>query len=150
MSLRRDFPDLPPVWAAGVLAVQVGLAWIVPIRRLGPWADTAGWLLVAAGLGLGAWAAWWFWRRRTPIEPRERPTTLLVEGPFRLNRNPIYTAMFVCLLGAGLILGALSAVLVALAFPPLIARRFVDGEEAALRDAFGVEAERYIARTRRW
>jgi protein-S-isoprenylcysteine O-methyltransferase Ste14 len=151
VSVRRDFPDLPPIWAAGILAVQALLAWLLPVWRFGPWAGPVGLVLVLAGVALGGWAGWWFRRRGTTIEPRERPTALIVEGPFRINRNPIYTAGLLCLLGAGLLMGALSAVVVAaFVFPFVITRRFILDEEAALRAAFGKRAERYIARTRRW
>ena len=117
---------------------------------MGAWADALGWLLVAGGLALIGWAALWFRRKRTSIEPREVPRALIVEGPYRVNRNPIYAGMALILLGAGLVLGALSSVVLAFAFPFIITRRFVIGEEAALREAFGAEADAYIARTRRW
>ena len=151
MSVRRDFPDLPPVWALGTVAAQVVLSRLLPILRLGEsWAPVVGWALVAAGLALTVWAAFWFRRKRTTIEPRDEPSALIVEGPFRLNRNPIYSGMAVILAGTGLLAGALSAVLLAPAFVWVIDRRFVRGEEAALRSAFGAEAERYITGTRRW
>ena len=151
MSIRRDFPDLPPVWALGVVAAQWAAARWLPLVRLdASWAVPLGWAALAAGLGLIGWAALWFRRRRTSIEPGEVPSALIVEGPFRLNRNPIYTGMTACLLGTGLLFGALAAVLLAAAFPALITARFVRAEEAALRAAFGPEAEAYIARSRRW
>jgi protein-S-isoprenylcysteine O-methyltransferase Ste14 len=151
LSIRRDFPDIPPVWWAGFVASQ----WLVA-RGLPPARSDAAWLgwtaavLCAVGLGLVAWSALWFARRRTTIEPRERPTTLIVEGPFRLNRNPIYSGMALMLLGWGLWLGSLPAAALALCFPPVITARFVQGEEETLRRVFGAEAEAYIARTRRW
>ena len=148
MSVRRDFPDLPPVWAAGTAVVQAALAWLLPLA--GFEATWLAGLLAATGIGLVAWAALWFHRKRTTIEPRERPVRLIVEGPFRINRNPIYTGMWLLLLGWGVWLGAVSALVPPLLFPSLIARRFIAGEEASLREAFGAEADRYIARTRRW
>ena len=151
MSGLRDFPDLPPVWALGFAAGQGVLAAVLPLVRLDPgWAVPAGWTTVALGFGLMVWSAWWFRRKRTTIEPRERPTALIVEGPYRINRNPIYTGMAVALIGIGFMLGALSAVLLALLYPFVIDRRFVRGEEAVLREAFGAEAEAYFAATRRW
>ena len=114
------------------------------------WADAIGWALIVAGLALAVWAALWFRRKRTSIEPRDRPTALIVEGPFRIDRNPIYAGVALMLFGAGVVLGALSSVLLALAFPWIVTRRFILDEEAALREAFGAEAEAYIARTRRW
>ena len=149
MSIRRDFPDLPPVWALGILAGQAVLARWLPLVRLPGWAPL-GWLCLAAGLGLALWAVLWFRARRTSVEPRETPTTLIVEGPFRLNRNPIYTGMTLCLVGTGLWFEALSAVLLACLFPPIITARFIRDEEAALRAAFPGTAPDYIARSRRW
>lgn len=151
MSVVRDFPDLPPVWmlAHGVLAWAASEA--VPLLSFGgSVARAIGAVAALAGIGLALWAAIWFARRRTTIEPREEPSTLIVEGPFRLNRNPIYTGMALVLVGWALWLGTLSAFLAVLPFPWVIDRRFVRGEETTLRDAFGAEADRYIAATRRW
>ncbi|GAB1378554.1 methyltransferase family protein [Pararhodobacter aggregans] len=150
MSHLRGFPDLPPVWAFGVFLLQGLLARLLPLAGLGGWAWPLGWVLLAAGLGLAGWAALWFWRKRTAIEPRRVPKALIVEGPYRLNRNPIYTGMALALLGTGFLWGTLSALLVVALFPPLITHRFIRAEEQALLDTFGAEAERYSAATRRW
>ena len=151
MSVLRDFPDLPPVWMLGHGVAAWALAEVLPIGSFGGEASRAlGMVLALAGAGLGAWAAVHFARGRTTIEPREEPTTLLASGPFRINRNPIYTGMALVLLGWAAWLGTPSAVLAVLPFPWVIDRRFVRGEEATLRAAFGAEADRYIAGTRRW
>ena len=150
MSLTRDFPDLPPVWMLGGVALEWALARWVPLVRLGDWSAPLGWALVALGFALIAWSAVWFARKRTSIEPGDVPKALIVEGPYRINRNPIYAGMALGLLGIALILGALSALLVPPLFVWIVTRRFVRGEEAALRAAFGAEADDYIARTRRW
>jgi len=78
------------------------------------------------------------------------PDTLIVEGPYKLSRNPIYLAMLAMLIGYIATTGALSPVLLPLLFLRVFEKRFVEPEEAALRDAFGAEAERYLSRTRRW
>lgn len=151
MSIRSQFPDLPPVWAAGFMLAEWVAARMVPLVEFdAPATGLAAILFVAAGLALMVWSALWFRRKRTAIEPGEIPSALIVEGPFRVNRNPIYTGMALALLGVALWLGALSAVIVAALFPWLITRRFVLKEEAGLRQAFGPEADRYFARTRRW
>ncbi|TDL79726.1 isoprenylcysteine carboxylmethyltransferase family protein [Palleronia sediminis] len=150
MGLRDDFPDLPPVWAAGVFVAQLAAA-ALPFGGLDPgWARPAGLVLLVAGIGLAGWAARWFARRRTPIEPGETPRVLIVEGPFRLNRNPIYTGMTVALAGAGLMLLSWPAAVLSLALPWILGRRFVAAEERRLREAFGAEAEAWLARSRRW
>ena len=150
MSVVRDFPDLPPVWMLGHGLLAWGAAKTVPLVDFAAPSRAMGALVAAAGVALAVWASIWFWRRRTTIEPREEPSALIVEGPFRVNRNPIYTGMALVLLGWALWLGALSAVLAVLPFPFVIDRRFVRGEEDALREAFGTRAERYMAGSRRW
>ena len=43
-----------------------------------------------------------------------------------------------------------ASLIVAALFPILVTRRFIRAEETALRRAFGTEADRYFAQTRRW
>lgn len=143
----RGFPDLPPLWGVGAAALGWGLARVFPVPALPHWPGPP---LAAAGLALIGWSAWWFRAKRTTIEPHREPSALIVEGPFRVNRNPIYTGMALVLAGWAFWLGAASALLAAAAFVWLIDRRFVPGEEAALRRHFGPSADRYLSATRRW
>lgn len=147
----KGFPDLPPVWLLAFMA----LAWIFDralplIRAFGPVYSFVGGLLMLAALALIGWSAWWFWHKKTTIEPHHTPTSLIVEGPYRLSRNPIYLALLVLLTGYVLRLGALSPVVLPFAFYMILTRRFIEPEEAGLRRLFGVEAEAYLDRTRRW
>ena len=106
MSVVRDFPDLPPVWMLGHGFAAWGLAATVPLVDFaGPTARWIGATTALAGIALAVWAAAWFARRRTTIEPREAPAALIVEGPFRVNRNPIYTGMALVLRRLGAVAG---------------------------------------------
>jgi len=147
----KGFPDLPPIW----MALALGVAWLIAtylplVRLFGPVWQAAGLLLALAGIALILWSALWFWRKRTTIEPHHEPAALIVEGPYRLSRNPIYLGMLAIVAGAVVWLGALSAVPVPFAFAAVLMRRFIEPEEVALRRAFGAEAQAYLARTRRW
>ncbi|MGP1396674.1 MAG: methyltransferase family protein [Inquilinaceae bacterium] len=151
LSIRRDFPDLPPVWALGLAVAAWAAARYVPLWSFAsPTGATVGIVLILAGVILAAWSALWFRRKRTTIEPRNEPSALIIEGPFRLNRNPIYTGMALVLFGVAIWLGTLSALVVVALFPAVVTRRFVKGEEEALRRAFGAEADAYFRKTRRW
>lgn len=150
-ATRHSFPDLPPIWGLGILlaAIAIGrLVWPGPFTS--PIYAYLGILLALVGFALIIWAAFWFRRKRTPILPGDMPKTLIVEGPFRLNRNPIYTAMTLIVIGGTFIRGGPAGLIVAAIYPVLITRRFILAEEAGLRAAFGSEADSYIARTRRW
>ncbi|MEM1316202.1 MAG: methyltransferase [Pseudomonadota bacterium] len=141
--------DLPPVW----LGLHALLAAVVnetkPFWTFGA-NPVAGGVLLAVGFALIGWSAVWFATRKTPIEPRHAPKALITGGPYRINRNPIYSGMWLMLLGTGLLLGSIGALLPCLLFPVVITRRFILGEEALLREAFGAEAEAWFQRSRRW
>lgn len=145
------FPDLPPLW----LLAFMGLAAV--IARYGPMLEIAfgplhllGQVVSLAGIALFLWSAWWFWRKKTTIEPHHAPGILIKEGPYRISRNPIYLAMVMILAGQVLWLGAILAVVAIPGLWAVLHTRFVIPEEAALEVAFGDEARRYLAATRRW
>ncbi len=147
----KGFPDLPPVWLAGFMAA----AWVIDrgmplVEAFGPLYRVLGGVLMLAALGLIGWSACWFWRKKTTIEPHHTPSALIVEGPYRLSRNPIYLALLALLTGYVLWLGSLGPVILPFAFYRVLTRRFIEPEEAVLRRLFGAEAHAYLERTRRW
>lgn len=147
----KGFPDLPPVWLLLGLALVWVLATYLPLLRLfGPVFQAGGVVLALAGVALIVWSALWFWRKKTTIEPHHDPAVLIVEGPYRFSRNPIYLGMLAILTGAVMWHGALSALPVPFAFVAILTRRFIEPEEAALRRVFGEEAQVWLARSRRW
>jgi protein-S-isoprenylcysteine O-methyltransferase Ste14 len=75
---------------------------------------------------------------------------LIVEGPYRVSRNPIYLAMVFASLGVALCFGAATAFLPSIALAIILHCRFVMPEEAGLRSAFGAAAEAYFSKTKRW
>lgn len=152
MALRdhlRGFPDLPPLWLLGTMAASTLLG-RTGIGASGGWAHTAGGVLIALGLALIGWAALWFRRKRTPIEPHHAPTALIVEGPYRLGRNPIYLALVLIAVGYGLRQPSVLALLPPPALWWVLDRRFARIEEDRLRAAFGAAAEPFLRGTRRW
>lgn len=147
----KGFPDLPPLWLAAFMVVAWVLARFVPIVSApSTTLQSIGTLIAVAGFALILWSALWFWRKKTTIEPHHTPGTLIVEGPYRIGRNPIYLGMVLILTGQVIWFGALSTVVL----PPLLllilTARFAKPEEAALIAAFGNEARTYLTATRRW
>ncbi|MEM8658584.1 MAG: isoprenylcysteine carboxylmethyltransferase family protein [Pseudomonadota bacterium] len=144
----RLTPDLPPVWLGGFALMAWVLGQFLPLVTFD--VTPLGRVAIWAGLAIIIWSAVWFWRKKTPIEPGHAPKALIIEGPYRINRNPIYTGLVMILVGFALNQGAITALLPAVIYPVLITRRFILPEEALLRQAFGAEADAYIARSRRW
>ena len=147
----KNFPDLPPVWTLATMVFSWVLAQLLPLLAINSVGlQWLGLLWIGLALLLILWSALWFRRKKTTIEPHHTPTALIVEGPYRLSRNPIYLAMVVASLGFALWCGALSSFLPVAALAFLLQHKFVLPEEAGLIREFGAEAEEYIAKTKRW
>ena len=104
---------------------------------------------------LGAVLALWciftfaFIGRGTPA-PFDPPRRLVIRGPYRFVRNPMYIGAGLALAGAALFYGSWQLLVYAGLFL-LITHIFVVGyEEPALRQTFGPEYEAYWHRVRRW
>jgi hypothetical protein len=73
-----------------------------------------------------------FRRAGTNIRPFMPSTALVVAGPYKLTRNPMYLGMAGVLLGAAVLMGSLTPFVVIPAFMALISERFIVPEEAKL------------------
>ena len=142
--------DLPPVW----LGMAILALWFEVSQTGGAafpgWVEMAGWGLIAAGLFMAVLALSAFTAAKTSPIPHTRPSAIITTGLYRWSRNPIYLADATMLLGASLVLGAVSGVVLLPAFVVLIERRFILAEEARLAAAFPDEWEVYQSQVRRW
>jgi protein-S-isoprenylcysteine O-methyltransferase Ste14 len=108
-------------------------------------------LLIGAGTFLMLWCWYEFATRGrgTPM-PIDPPRRLVVAGPYRHVRNPMYVAGLLVLVGQALLYGAVSLVWYAAAFA-LVTHLFVVAyEEPTLGRQFGADYEAYRAAIRRW
>jgi protein-S-isoprenylcysteine O-methyltransferase Ste14 len=108
MSDRPDNPGVrvpPPALYA--LAVFVGYLlnqrWPVPIGG-GASVQALAWLLFGAWLVLTVSSIGNFRRSRTSIVPIRPATTLVIAGPYRFTRNPMYVGLVVLTVALGLFL----------------------------------------------
>lgn len=152
MSARRPLGplDLPPLWTLAA----AGSAWLLERLAPTPWPTTAmPWLgaaIVGSGVALSIWAAAVMLRAKTDVLPKQAPSALVVAGPFRFSRNPIYLSDIVMVLGVAPLIGSLWPILTAALLVVLLDRRFIRGEEAALRAAFPEAFDAWSRRVRRW
>jgi protein-S-isoprenylcysteine O-methyltransferase Ste14 len=141
----------PPVLFLLSLVLMVALHYFLPLVRWLDWPwRVLGVVPFAGGLLVGLWGVGQFRRRDTTIIPFEKSSTLIVDGPYRLSRNPLYLAMVLILLGVWLLLGNLSPTLVVGLFVWWISTRFIVKEEQHLETQFGRPYLEYKARVRRW
>ena len=107
--------------------------------------------LVGLGLALVLWClATFAFVGKGTAAPFDPPRKLVVVGPYRFVRNPIYIGAVVAMLGAALVLR--SAWLVLYAFVVLIVTHLlvILYEEPHLRGVFGQSYEDYLRTVQRW
>ena len=150
-TVVKGFPDLPPIWWLFSIAVIYAAEWLVPQFHVqSSFLDVASWILLFSALATIAWSAIWFWQKRTPIEPNHTPKSLIVEGPYRFSRNPIYLALVLLTVASAVGHGSLIGIFCAFGLWWVLDRRFAAQEEVLLIQTFGGEAEIYLGATRRW
>ena len=143
-------------------ALFIGLVLIYVPARLLSWPgivrpvaievqQIAGMVIGAAGAAVALWCIFTFAfvGRGTPA-PFDPPRRLVIQGPYRFVRNPMYIGAGLALAGAALFYKSLPLLgytgLFFLATHLFVLRY----EEPALRRTFGQEYEAYCGRVRRW
>lgn len=132
------------------------LLWIVHPPLVG-WAQVAlppelrwlGAVLSAAGVGLGVWSLVHLGRNVTPTSAVRSDARLVVTGPYRRVRHPLYTSALLSIPGFSLLSANLLVLAAGVATFAVLVRR-TDREEAKLLSAFGEEYTAYAERTGRF
>ncbi|MFX1262196.1 MAG: methyltransferase family protein [Promethearchaeota archaeon] len=83
-------------------------------------------------------------------EPMQRPETLVLAGPYRFSRNPLYLGCLVALFGLAVFLSSMvTAALLVLTYV-VFRYVFIKREETILEEEFGDEYREFKKRVRRW
>jgi protein-S-isoprenylcysteine O-methyltransferase Ste14 len=133
--------------AAGFAASRLRVAEL-PLAH--PLRVALGVLVAAAGIAFIASARVHFMRTGQSPVPWKPTPELILGGPYRFTRNPMYVGATLVTVGLGI---ALDAVLASLAAPfALAVVHFiaVRPEERYLREKFGAPYEEYLRRVRRY
>lgn len=124
------------------------------LSPLGYWlhfpGNLTGILLLATGIGLNLAADARFTRAATTVKPQGKPSVLIVSGPFRFSRHPMYLGMTLALSGLSLLCGSVSCLFPAAAFFLIMEFRFVRREEKTMVSAFSGQWQAYRNRVHRW
>lgn len=93
-----------------------------------------------------------FRRAKTTVNPTrpDSSSTLVNSGIYQLTRNPMYLGLALFLLGFGVLLNNLFAMLLVPVFMIYMTVFQIRPEENALLKLFGEEFEQYRNQTRRW
>jgi protein-S-isoprenylcysteine O-methyltransferase Ste14 len=109
-----------------------------------------GWVLGGAGFALAASAIVLFRRAGTSPVPIQPTTALVVRGPYRFTRNPMYLGLATLYAGVALIVDSLWPLLVLPVVLVVIRWLVIAREEAYLERKFGDAYRAYTTRVRRW
>jgi protein-S-isoprenylcysteine O-methyltransferase Ste14 len=141
----------PPAYLLMAMILMALLHLFYPVRRLvpPPW-TWIGLVPFLGGAALTIRAAGLFDRAGTPKKPFERSTALVLDGPYRFTRNPMYLGMVAGLFGLAALFGTLTPFVVPPLFALFIQARFIVHEEAMMERLFGAEYVAFRGRVRRW
>jgi protein-S-isoprenylcysteine O-methyltransferase Ste14 len=149
---------VPIVWAAIVLVIQILLPWAISMfwPRFG-WSQAtsalwniAGLVAVVLGLTLYAWClAFHFRSHQSSVRVSFTPPHLVIAGPYKISRNPMYVSNLFVWLGWTIFFGS-TAVFIALVILFLIFTfRIIPQEERQREMLFGdeyLEYKRFVRR----
>src|SRR5271156_466887 len=110
-----------------------------------------GMILASAGAVVALWCILPFaWIGRGTPAPFAPPRRLVIRGPYRFVRNPMYIGAALALAGAALFYKSAPLVAYAAAFLVICHLFVLAYEEPRLRRTFGADYEAYCQRVRRW
>jgi len=109
-----------------------------------------GGVLFLIGAGVAAWGLLVFRKARTTTVPGKSSTAVVMSGPYRFSRNPMYCGLIIAYVGeAGLLVQVWPLIILTLVVAYLN-WIVIPVEESRLQADFGAEYEQYRARVHRW
>ncbi len=147
----QSYKIKPPTYLLIAIFLIVIVHFTLPILTLipAPW-TLLGMIPVVLGIVINLNADRIFHEVDTAVCPFDKPSVLVICGPYRFTRNPMYLGFTLTLLGASILLGSLTPFVIVLAFALLMDRRFIQMEEKKLAVTFGAQWKAYKSHTRRW
>ncbi|HYL21723.1 MAG TPA: isoprenylcysteine carboxylmethyltransferase family protein [Gemmatimonadales bacterium] len=147
-------PILPPVIYAGPFAIGYAVHRFVPLHLwpggLPAVARVAAWALLAVCLGLTGSAVFLFRRAGTTPNPTRPTTAIVVHGPYRFTRNPMYVGLVALYVSLSLFVNSVWPLVLLPVVIAVVQRQVIVREEAYLEGKFGEQYRAYKARVRRW
>jgi protein-S-isoprenylcysteine O-methyltransferase Ste14 len=142
----------PPVWALIYVLIAAAISWSLGWPKI-PGLPLAllGIALVVGALILPVWAILLFRREGTEVSPTSPSNRkVVVAGPYRLTRNPMYLGLVILTPGIAIWVGAWPMFIAPFAVFATANWVHIPFEEAKMRRQFGATYDDYVGRIRRW
>lgn len=141
----------PPLIYLIPLLLALVVHWRVPRALLPPpWPIVAGPLLLVAGLLLISPALMAFRRAKTKPQPWRPSTALVIAGPYRFTRNPMYVGFTLIHLGITCWVNSVWPLAALVVVLPVMQQFVIRREERYMEIRFGDDYRAYMRRVRRW
>lgn len=144
----------PPLLVLASLILSFVLSRFLPLalwpEGLARFGEAAGVAMIIGSVVLMTWAGVSMVRGGGSLPVHTPTVRLVIRGPYRLTRNPIYTGMVALLLGIGFVRDSCWFLAIGVATALLLRWGVILREEAYLEGKFGDEYREYAKRVRRW
>jgi protein-S-isoprenylcysteine O-methyltransferase Ste14 len=107
-------------------------------------------LAVTPSAVLGLWSMLEFWHARTNPLPHKPSSSLVIVGPYRVTRNPMYVSLALLYVSFGFLLSIAWAFVVLPAVIFIVNIYVIRREESYLESKFGEQYRVYKKQVRRW
>jgi protein-S-isoprenylcysteine O-methyltransferase Ste14 len=143
------FPP-PLLYALAVLGgYLLNRGWPLPVGE-GGLVRALAWVLAAVWLVLTVSSIGNFRRFGTSIVPAKPSAALVVAGPYRFTRNPMYVGLAALTIALGLFMDDWWPIVLVLPVLAVVRVFVIAPEERYLERRFGADYVRYTQRVRRW
>jgi protein-S-isoprenylcysteine O-methyltransferase Ste14 len=145
----------PPLYYLAGLAIGFAIEWgiggpLFPRQRSPLFWLVPGVGLLVVGLALGLYAVITVRRAGSTIRIDRPVSALVVSGPYRWTRNPIYLGLALVSAGVAVTANAIWPLLLLPLVLTFVRRQHIEREERYLERTFGREYRRYRDRVPRW
>lgn len=142
---------MPTTYLLIAIVAMIALHFIYPVTRVLPpiW-NLLGMIPIILGITTNLIADKAFHTANTTVKPFEESSVLVMNGVFRITRNPMYLGFVLILIGTAVLMRSLTPYVIVVAFVILIDRIYITVEERMLAEKFGSEWEEYRRHVRRW
>jgi protein-S-isoprenylcysteine O-methyltransferase Ste14 len=140
-----------PSWFNLFIPISIAAHFIFPIEMLFHSSlRYSGIVLILVGMVLNLVASSKLRISQTPVEFNQTPAQLVITGPYRYSRNPIYLGGLIVLLGVALLLGSLVSFFFPVILFLLLQFLYIPFEEREMERVFGLQYIDYKRKVRRW